>query len=77
MNTPLPTLLVPGLTLTSRLYEAQIPALWQFGPVIIADHRRDDSIAAIARRVLEHAPCPTPRRRASRSLACRWAATLR
>jgi pimeloyl-ACP methyl ester carboxylesterase len=56
MNTPLPTLLVPGLTLTSRLYEAQIPALWQFGPVIIADHRRDDSIAAIARRVLEHAP---------------------
>ena len=56
MNTPLPTLLVPGLTSTPRLYEAQIPALWQFGPVMVADHRRDDSIAAIARRVLEHAP---------------------
>ena len=30
--------------------------LWQFGPVMVADHRRDDSIAAIARRVLDHAP---------------------
>jgi pimeloyl-ACP methyl ester carboxylesterase len=56
MKTLLPTLLLPGLSVTSRLYEAQIPALWQLGPVMIADHRRDDSIAAIARRVLNDAP---------------------
>ena len=56
MDASLPTLLVPGLTSTPRLYEPQIPALWQFGPVMVADQRRDDSIAAIARRILEQAP---------------------
>ena len=34
----------------------QIPALWQFGPVTVADHRRDDSMAAMARRILAAAP---------------------
>jgi pimeloyl-ACP methyl ester carboxylesterase len=53
---PLPTLLLPGLSATARLYAQQIPLLWQFGPVMVADHRRDDSIAAIARRILDHAP---------------------
>jgi pimeloyl-ACP methyl ester carboxylesterase len=56
MNAPLPTLLVPGLTSSPRLYEPQIPALWQFGAVMVADQRRDDSIAAMARRILEQAP---------------------
>ncbi len=46
----------PGLTCTARLYAEQIPALWPFGPVTIADHRRDDSMAAIARRILAAAP---------------------
>ena len=52
----LPIVLVPGLTCTARLYAEQIPALWPFGPVTIADHRRDDSMAAIARRILAAAP---------------------
>ena len=52
----LPIVLVPGLTCTARLYAEQIPALWQFGPVTVADHRRDDSMAAIARRLLAAAP---------------------
>jgi pimeloyl-ACP methyl ester carboxylesterase len=52
----LPIILIPGLTCTPRLYAEQIPALWSFGPVIIADHRRDDSMAAIARRILAAAP---------------------
>jgi pimeloyl-ACP methyl ester carboxylesterase len=52
----LPIILVPGLTCTPRLYAEQIPALWAFGPVIIADHTRDDSMAAIARRILAAAP---------------------
>jgi pimeloyl-ACP methyl ester carboxylesterase len=56
MREPLPTLLVPGLLCTARLYAAQIPVLWSFGPVMVADHRRDDSMAAIAQRILEQAP---------------------
>jgi pimeloyl-ACP methyl ester carboxylesterase len=39
-----------------RFYEAQVPALWRFGPVTIANHTRDDSMAAIARRILADAP---------------------
>jgi pimeloyl-ACP methyl ester carboxylesterase len=53
---PLPVVLVPGLNCSARLYAEQIPALWQFGPVTVADHRRDDSMAAIARRILADAP---------------------
>ncbi len=53
---PLPTVLVPGLMCSARLYAGQIPALWRFGPVLVADHRRDDRMEAIARRVLETAP---------------------
>jgi pimeloyl-ACP methyl ester carboxylesterase len=53
---PLPVVLIPGLTCTARLYAGQIPALWQFGPVMIADHTRDDSMATIARRILAAAP---------------------
>src|SRR5579884_3793538 len=52
----LPVVLVPGLNCSARLYAEQIPALWQFGPVTVADHRRDDSMAAIARRILADAP---------------------
>jgi pimeloyl-ACP methyl ester carboxylesterase len=53
---PLPVVLVPGLNCSARLYVEQVPALWQFGPVIIADHRRDDSMTALARRILANAP---------------------
>jgi pimeloyl-ACP methyl ester carboxylesterase len=56
MPDPLPIVLVPGLTCSARLYAEQIPPLWQFGPVTVADHTRDDSIAAIARRILAAAP---------------------
>jgi pimeloyl-ACP methyl ester carboxylesterase len=48
----LPTVLVAGLNCSARLYADQIPALWQFGPVSVADHRRDDSMAAMAQRIL-------------------------
>ncbi len=56
MPEPLPVVLLPGLLCTPRLYLEQIPALWQFGPVTVADHTRDDSMSAIARRVLSQAP---------------------
>ena len=52
----LPIVLVPGLMCSARLYAPQIPALWQFGPVVVADHRQDDSMAAIAERILAMAP---------------------
>jgi pimeloyl-ACP methyl ester carboxylesterase len=41
---------------SARLYEPQIPELWRFGPVTIADHTRDDSMTALARRILVCAP---------------------
>lgn len=56
MNEPLPVVLVPGLLCSARLYAAQIPALWSCGPVMVADHTRDDTMTAIARRVLATAP---------------------
>lgn len=56
MSAPLPVVLVPGLNCSARLYAAQVPPLWRFGPVQIADHTRDDSIEAIAARVLANAP---------------------
>jgi pimeloyl-ACP methyl ester carboxylesterase len=52
----LPTVLVPGLICSARLYAEQIPVLWRFGPVLVADHRRDDSMAMIADRILAAAP---------------------
>jgi pimeloyl-ACP methyl ester carboxylesterase len=52
----LPIVLVPGLNCSPRLYAAQMPALWRFGPVTVADHTRDDTMAAIAGRILAAAP---------------------
>jgi pimeloyl-ACP methyl ester carboxylesterase len=56
MKEPLPILLIPGLLASPRLYAEQIPELWRFGPVIIAHHTRDDSMAEISRRILATAP---------------------
>ena len=56
MDESLPIVLVPGLLCTPRLYSEQLPALWRFGPVTVADHTRDASIAGIARRILSLAP---------------------
>jgi pimeloyl-ACP methyl ester carboxylesterase len=52
----LPIVLVPGLLSSPRLYAEQIPGLWRVGPVTVAVHTRDDSIAGIARRILSSAP---------------------
>ncbi len=56
MPPDLPLVLVPGLLCSARLYGPQITGLWPLGPVTVADHRRDDEIAAMAKRVLAHAP---------------------
>jgi pimeloyl-ACP methyl ester carboxylesterase len=56
MQKSLPTVLVPGLRCSARLYAPQVPALWQFGPVVIANHMQGNTIAEIATSVLEAAP---------------------
>ena len=56
MSAALPTVLVPGLACSARLYAAQIPELWRHGPVQVADHRGADSMAALAEQVLAVAP---------------------
>jgi pimeloyl-ACP methyl ester carboxylesterase len=50
------TLLIPGLNCSARIFSHQIPALWQFGPVTIADHREGDTMEAMARNILAAAP---------------------
>jgi pimeloyl-ACP methyl ester carboxylesterase len=56
MDNTMPILLVPGLVSSSRIFAPVVPALWQFGPVTVANHIRDDSMGAIARRILTEAP---------------------
>jgi pimeloyl-ACP methyl ester carboxylesterase len=56
MSDPLPIVLVPGLNCSARLYAEQVPVLRGCGQVTIADHRRDDSVEAIAARILATAP---------------------
>lgn len=52
----LPIVLIPGLMCSPRLYAEQIPELWRIGPVTIAVHTRDDSMQAMAQRILASAP---------------------
>ncbi|WP_407116917.1 alpha/beta fold hydrolase [Bradyrhizobium sp. LMG 9283] len=56
MDQTTPILLVPGLASSARIYAPVLPTLWRLGPVMIANHIRDDSMAAIAARVLSEAP---------------------
>lgn len=56
MGEPLPLILIPGLLDSARLYAQQLPPLWRLGPVMVADHTRDDSMGGIARRILASAP---------------------
>lgn len=51
-----PILLVPGLNCTGEIFAGLLPALWQFGPVTIANHRHGDSMEKIARAILADAP---------------------
>jgi len=48
--------LIPGLACTARLFEAQIAALSGSRNLVVADHTQDDSIPAIAARLLKDAP---------------------
>ena len=52
----LPILLVPGLGCTAEVFAPQIPVLWPFGPVTVANTLEGDSMAAIAAAILATAP---------------------
>jgi pimeloyl-ACP methyl ester carboxylesterase len=56
MDNTMPILLVPGLGGSPRIFTPIVPALWRFGPVTVANHIRDNSMGAIARRILAEAP---------------------
>jgi pimeloyl-ACP methyl ester carboxylesterase len=56
MTDAMPLVLVPGLICSARIWAPVVPALWRHGPVMVANHIRDDSMAAIARRILAEAP---------------------
>ncbi len=56
MRQAVPVVLVPGLNCSARLYADQVPALWRFGPVQVADHTRDERMDGIAARILAAAP---------------------
>lgn len=56
MAETLPVLFVPGLNCSPRLFMDQMPALWALGPVTVVDHRHDDTMQAIAARILRDAP---------------------
>jgi pimeloyl-ACP methyl ester carboxylesterase len=56
MSQSLPIILVPGLVCSPRIYAPQIPALWQSRPVTLANHIRDNTMAGIAKRILDEAP---------------------
>jgi pimeloyl-ACP methyl ester carboxylesterase len=53
---PLPTVLLPGLYATPRLFAAQLPALWREGGVHVADTTRGASWEEMAELVLAAAP---------------------
>ncbi len=50
------TVLVPGLLCSARLYERVLPGVWAHGAVTITDTRRDDTLGAMAERLLAAAP---------------------
>ena len=56
MLNSMPVLLIPGLGGSPRIYAPVADALWGFGPVTVANHVRDDTMGAIARRILAEAP---------------------
>lgn len=56
MSESIPLLLVPGLVCSPRIYMPQLPALWRVGPVMFPNHIRDNTMAGIAKRILDEAP---------------------
>ena len=55
-DTPVHTVLIPGLLCSARLYDQLLPIVWSYGGVTIADTRRDSTVTGMAQRLLAAAP---------------------
>lgn len=53
-NTPF--LLIPGLNSTPEVFRHVIPALWPFGPVMVANHMEGEGMSGIGAAILRDAP---------------------
>ena len=53
-NTPF--LLIPGLNSTPEVFRHLVPALWPYGPVMVANHVEGEGVAGIAANILRDAP---------------------
>src|SRR3954470_15484404 len=51
-----PIVLVPGLLCSSEIFAAQIPALWAFGPIMVASTLEGERIEEAAASILRDAP---------------------
>jgi pimeloyl-ACP methyl ester carboxylesterase len=51
-----PILLIPGLLCSEEIFAPQLPVLWPYGPVTIAQTLAGDTLADMAARILAHAP---------------------
>lgn len=51
-----PTLLVPGLNCSARLYASQVVSLWSLGTVAVANHSAGETMGEIAASILAAAP---------------------
>lgn len=56
MTEPVDLVLIPGLLCTDALYAPLVPALGRHARLVVANHRRRDTIAAIAAQVLSEVP---------------------
>lgn len=56
MSENLPIILIPGLGTSPRTYSSILPELWKRGSVGIANQMQDNSIEAMAKRILAEAP---------------------
>ena len=56
MSENLPIILIPGLGTSPRTYSSILPELWKRGSVTIANQTKENSIEAIAKRILAKAP---------------------
>lgn len=52
----LPIIIIPGLGTSPRTYSNILPELWQHGSITIANQMKDNSMEAIAKRILAEAP---------------------
>ncbi|WP_184723676.1 alpha/beta hydrolase [Caulobacter sp.] len=51
-----PILLIPGLLSSAEIFAPQLPALWRYGPLTIANTLQGDTVPQIATAILADAP---------------------